>query len=113
MKVLVVNVGSTSVKYNLYEMDTEARLAVGKAERIGTPEASHIHDGGSVTNGERRLIDSTITGALRAILDHLTKEIGDQFRPPAILRSMVRAGKLGKKTGEGFYTWVDGQPVAK
>ena len=48
-----------------------------------------------------------------AILDHLTKEIGDQFRPPAILRSMVRAGKLGKKTGEGFYKWVDGQPVAK
>ena len=46
-----------------------------------------------------------------AILDHLTKEIGDQFRPPAILRAMVRAGKLGKKTGEGFYKWVDGKPV--
>ena len=47
MKVLVVNVGSTSVKYNLYEMDTEARLAVGKVERIGTPDAVHVHEDGA------------------------------------------------------------------
>ena len=40
-----------------------------------------------------------------AILDHLTKEIGDQFRPPALLRQMVRAGKLGRKSGEGFYKY--------
>lgn len=40
-----------------------------------------------------------------AILDHLTREIGEQFRPPALLRQMVRAGKLGRKTGEGFYTY--------
>ena len=40
----------------------------------------------------------------------LPREIGEQFRPPALLRSMVRAGKLGKKTGEGFYRWIDGQP---
>src|SRR5690606_17963521 len=48
MKVLVVNVGSTSVKYNLYDMDTEARLAVGRVERVGTPEAQHVHETGSV-----------------------------------------------------------------
>ena len=47
MKVLVVNVGSTSVKYNLYEMDTEARLAAGRVERIGTAEALHVHEAGS------------------------------------------------------------------
>jgi 3-hydroxybutyryl-CoA dehydrogenase len=45
------------------------------------------------------------------ILEHLHREIGEQFRPPAILRQMVRAGKLGKKSGEGFYRWTDAGPV--
>jgi len=48
-----------------------------------------------------------------AILEHLFREIGDQFRPPVLLRQMVRAGKLGKKTGEGFYVWKDGVPHPK
>lgn len=45
------------------------------------------------------------------ILEHLHKEVGEQFRPPALLRKMVRAGKLGKKSGEGFYRWTDAGPV--
>jgi len=40
------------------------------------------------------------------ILEHLHRELGDQFRPPSLLRQMVRAGKLGKKSGEGFYKWA-------
>ncbi len=48
-----------------------------------------------------------------AILDHLHREIGEQFRAPPLLRQMVRAGKLGKKTGEGFYVWKDGVPHPK
>jgi 3-hydroxybutyryl-CoA dehydrogenase len=48
-----------------------------------------------------------------AILDHLHREIGEQFRAPVLLRQMVRAGKLGKKTGEGFYVWKDGVPHPK
>lgn len=46
------------------------------------------------------------------ILEHLRKELGERFRPPAILRRKVRAGKLGKKSGEGFYVWEDGEAVA-
>ncbi|MCA9543853.1 MAG: 3-hydroxybutyryl-CoA dehydrogenase, partial [Myxococcales bacterium] len=41
-----------------------------------------------------------------AITEHLHREIGsDTFRPPRILKRMVRAGKLGRKTGQGFYTY--------
>ena len=40
-----------------------------------------------------------------AIAEYLHKEVGEQFRPPALLRKMVRAGKLGKKCGQGFYSW--------
>ena len=45
-----------------------------------------------------------------AILEHLHRELGEQFRPPAILRQMVRAGRLGKKVGLGFYRWTDDGP---
>lgn len=46
-----------------------------------------------------------------AILEHLHREVGEQFRPPTLLRQMVRAGRLGKKTGLGFYRWTDQGPV--
>ncbi|MGK5442795.1 3-hydroxyacyl-CoA dehydrogenase family protein [Micromonospora sp. URMC 105] len=34
---------------------------------------------------------------------------GDRFAPPPLLEEMVAAGKLGKKSGQGFYRWVDGR----
>jgi 3-hydroxybutyryl-CoA dehydrogenase len=45
-----------------------------------------------------------------AILEHLHKELGEAFRPPALLRQMVRAGRVGKKAGIGFYRWTDAGP---
>ncbi|WP_232701407.1 3-hydroxyacyl-CoA dehydrogenase family protein [Halobacterium wangiae] len=45
------------------------------------------------------------------ILEHLREELGERFRPPQVLKRKVRAGKLGKKTGEGFYVWEDGEIV--
>lgn len=38
MKILICNVGSTSLKYRLFEMDTEQTLASGGVERVGAPE---------------------------------------------------------------------------
>lgn len=58
--------------------------------------------------GPLKLTDLVGLDVRLAILDHLTKEVGSQFRAPTLLRTMVRAGKLGKKTGEGFYVWKDG-----
>ena len=39
------------------------------------------------------------------IADYLESTLGAAFTPPAILRRKVAEGKLGKKTGEGFYRW--------
>ena len=39
------------------------------------------------------------------IAEHLAAEIGDRFTPPQILKDKVAAGELGRKTGQGFYTW--------
>jgi 3-hydroxybutyryl-CoA dehydrogenase len=41
-----------------------------------------------------------------AIAEYLYAETGSPtFRPPQLLKQMVRAGKLGKKSGEGFYRY--------
>jgi len=61
--------------------------------------------------GPLKLTDLVGLDVRLAILEHLHEEVGEQFRPPALLRMMVRAGKLGKKTGEGFYRWKDGVPT--
>jgi 3-hydroxybutyryl-CoA dehydrogenase len=60
--------------------------------------------------GPLKLTDLVGLDVRLAILERLHYELGEQFRPPALLRQMVRAGRLGKKTGEGFYVWKDGTP---
>ena len=42
------------------------------------------------------------------IAEYLHRALASEtFRPPQVLRSMVNEGKLGKKSGEGFYSWTD------
>lgn len=60
--------------------------------------------------GPLKLTDLVGLDVRLTILDHLHRELGEAFRPPPLLRTMVRAGKLGKKSGEGFYRWKDGNP---
>jgi len=46
------------------------------------------------------------------IAEYLAQAIGPAFTPPQTLRDKVAAGKLGKKSGEGYYRWSpDGKRV--
>ncbi len=56
--------------------------------------------------GPLKLTDLVGLDVRLAITEHLYSELGtDTFRPPQLLKRMVRAGKLGKKSGQGFYRW--------
>lgn len=56
--------------------------------------------------GPLRLTDLVGLDVRLLIAEYLHAELrSDTFRPPDILRRMVGEGKLGKKSGEGFYKW--------
>jgi 3-hydroxybutyryl-CoA dehydrogenase len=63
--------------------------------------------------GPLRLTDLVGLDVRLAIAEYLHTELkSETFCPPEILRRMVREGKLGKKTGEGFYQWNEEQEKA-
>ena len=71
MKILVLNCGSSSLKYQLINMQTEEVLASGKYERIGEKEAFITHK----VNGEKIKIDNPAynhTEAIEFMLKQLT-----------------------------------------
>lgn len=39
------------------------------------------------------------------IAEYLAEHLGPRFEPPQLLRDMVAEGRLGKKSGRGFYDW--------
>jgi 3-hydroxybutyryl-CoA dehydrogenase len=60
--------------------------------------------------GPLRLTDLVGLDVRLAIAEYLhTALASETFCPPEILRRMVGEGKLGKKTGEGFYKWDEKQ----
>ncbi len=56
--------------------------------------------------GPLRLTDLVGLDVRLAIAEHLHQALGSEaFRPPELLRQMVAEGRLGKKSGRGFYEW--------
>jgi len=57
--------------------------------------------------GPLRLTDLVGLDVRLGIAEYLASTLGPRFEPPQLLRDMVSQGKLGRKTGEGFYRWDD------
>jgi len=72
MKILVLNCGSSSLKYQLIDMETEEVLASGKYERIGEKEAFITHK----VNGQKITIENPAYNHSEAI-DFTLKQLTD------------------------------------
>jgi 3-hydroxybutyryl-CoA dehydrogenase len=90
----------------LMPMINEAIYAV--MEGVGTPEAidTVMRLGMNHPMGPLALADLIGLDVCLAILEVLQDGLGDpKYRPCPLLRRMVMAGHLGRKTGRGFYTY--------
>lgn len=60
--------------------------------------------------GPFELMDFTGIDVFYHACKYYAKTISPDYEPPKILEEMVKAGKLGKKTGKGWYDWSAGRP---
>lgn len=97
MKILVVNAGSSSLKYQLIEMDNESVLAKGVCERIGQENAVLVHKGSKEVRIEKPM--PTHKEAMQLVLAALVnKEYG-------VIGSMKEIAAVGHRvlhSGEDF-----------
>ena len=76
MKILVVNAGSSSLKYQLFDMETEKVMAKGLCERIGLD--------GKVTH--------QVAGKLKYEAECLMNDHGEAIR---VLKELLTSPELG------------------
>lgn len=97
MKILVVNAGSSSLKYQLIEMDNESVLAKGVCERIGQGNAVLVHKGSKEVRIEKPM--PTHKEAMQMVLEALVdKDYG-------VITGMQEIAAVGHRvlhSGEDF-----------
>ena len=94
MKVLVVNCGSSSLKYQLIDMTDESVIAKGNCERIGTEGSFLTHK----VNGEKHVVEQSIPNhevAISLIIDQLlSPEYG-------VIKSLDEISAIGHRLVHG------------
>lgn len=105
-EVIVVNEAPAfAVNRILCTMINEAYFTLGE----GVAGAEDI-DKGMVLGcnhpiGPLALADLIGNDTLLHIMEGMHRELGDKYKPAPLLRQLVRAGRLGRKTGKGVYNY--------
>jgi len=101
MKILVINAGSSSIKYQLYNMKDESVLASGRVERIGTESAIVTHEPAD-RPGVREVSE---------ILDHVTavRRVLDLLlhREHGVVNSIAEIEAVGHRVVHGGETFKE------
>lgn len=100
MKVLVINSGSSSLKYQLIDMETEAVIAKGNCERIGIEGSKLVHKAkGEEFVFEQALPDHNVAVALvlKALTDEKSGVISSMSDIDAVGHRAVASGEVFKK----------------
>ena len=99
MKVLVLNCGSSSLKYQLIDSETEHVLAKGLCERIGEGTSSIAHQKAGCEKVKEQVAMADHTAAVQNVIAKLTdKDVG-------VISSLTEIGAVGHRMvhgGENF-----------
>jgi len=97
MKVLVVNCGSSSLKYQLFDMDSKTCMARGNVERVGTAEAFIVHKPNGGDKVRRDVAAADHEQAMKYVFECLTDPkvgvISDLREISAIGHRVVHGGE--------------------
>jgi len=94
MKILVINCGSSSLKYQLIDMEGETVMAKGLCERIGIPGSKMKHE---VPDQEPYIVETDMPDhsvAVKLVFDALTGEHG-------VVSSVDEIGAIGHRVLHG------------
>ena len=101
MKVLVINSGSSSLKYQLIDMETEGVIAKGLCERIGIEGSKLTHK----ANGKEKVVEQAMPDhnvavalVLSALIEGETGVIQNMDEIDAVGHRVVASGEAFKKT---------------
>jgi acetate kinase len=100
MNILVINCGSSSLKYQLIQSDTETVLAKGICERIGLKESRVSYEPADGTKEITAVSMPTHSEAVRIALDMLTN------KQSGVIKTLEEIGAVGHRVAHGgeFFT---------
>lgn len=94
MKILVLNSGSSSLKYQVIDMDTEETLVKGYFERIGQQNSFLTHK----INGEKHKFEKHVEDHEQALKFIFTRLMNDHY---GVIKSLDELGGIGHRVVQG------------